>query len=200
MKSSPSLRQVLPLLLTAVVLGACSGDAVFRTKSIEGLMPALEFQLHDPHGHAVTAADYAGDVRMMFFGYTSCPDICPLTMGRLAAVVHALEPAERQRVRILFVSVDPRRDTPDKLREYVGYFGERIVGLSGEEPALRALAKRYRTTFGYGEPDATGFYEVSHSSGVYVFDERGEARLLFRPSDSVEAMASDLRTLLKASR
>lgn len=183
-------------LLCAFVLAACSRDEGFQAKSIAGLMPPLQFELTSDEGRRLSAADSDGKVRLMFFGYTSCPDICPLTLGRLSAVLHELPPEQREQVRVLFVSVDPRRDTVDKLHDYVGYFGEQVVGLRGEEAALRELAKRYRTTFGYGEPDPSGFYEVSHSSGVYVFDRQGRARLLFRPEDSIASMAADLQKLL----
>ena len=97
---------------------------------------------------------------------------------------------------MLFVSVDPQRDSVAKLHAYVDYFGDQVIGLRGPEPTLRKLAQRYRTTFGYGDPDETGFYEVSHSSGIYVFDGSGAARLLFRSDDPLAAMQDDLRQLL----
>lgn len=187
---------VLSLAL-GLLLSACSPDVRYQTKSLQGLMPDLAFELTDEQGRLVTAADTAGNVRLLFFGYTSCPDICPMTLARLAAVVRLLPAEAASQVRVLFVSVDPQRDSVEKLGTYVAYFGKSFIGLRGTEPQLRVLAKRYRTTFGYGEPDDTGFYEVSHSSGVYVFDGTGKARLLFRPDDTVEAMAADLQVLLQ---
>ena len=102
-------------------------------------------------------------------------------------------------VTTLFVSVDPRRDTPERLASYVSFFGEGIVGLTAEEPTLRKLAKRYRTTFGYDQPDANGNYNVSHSSAVYVFDRSGSARLLLRPGLSPEQISEDLAQLARES-
>lgn len=189
-----SLAFIAMLLLG--LASACSRDEGFHAKSIAGLMPPLEFSLTDDAGNTASAQDTAGKIRLLFFGYTSCPDICPVTLGRLGAVIQGLPEAQRDHVRVLFVSVDPQRDSVAKLHAYVDYFGDQVIGLRGPEPALRKLAQRYRTTFGYGDPDESGFYEVSHSSGVYVFDGSGAARLLFRPDDPLDAMQDDLRQLL----
>ncbi|EHJ04218.1 electron transport protein SCO1/SenC [Marinobacter manganoxydans MnI7-9] len=97
----------------------------------------------------------------------------------------------------MFVSVDPKRDTPERLAKYVDFFGDNIVGLTGKEPQLRELAKRYRTTFGYDEPDRDGNYAVSHSSAIYVFDREGNPRLLMRPDLSREEIRHDLVALIQ---
>jgi protein SCO1/2 len=99
-------------------------------------------------------------------------------------------------VRILFVSVDPARDTLAALNKYAAVFGPQVVGLRGTQDELRALTKRYRVSYGYGKPDAKGNYEVSHSSAVYVFDRQGEVRLLAGASDTASAITDDLRRLL----
>lgn len=189
-----SLAFIAMLLLG--LASACSRDEGFHAKSIAGLMPPLEFSLTNDEGNAASAQDTAGKIRLLFFGYTSCPDICPVTLGRLGAVIQGLPEDRREQLRVLFVSVDPQRDSVAKLHAYVDYFGDQVIGLRGPEPALRKLAQRYRTTFGYGDPDETGFYEVSHSSGIYVFDGSGAARLLFRSDDPLAAMQDDLRQLL----
>lgn len=189
-----SLAFIAMLLLGLAT--ACSRDEGFHAKSIAGLMPPLEFSLTSDEGNAASAQDTAGKIRLLFFGYTSCPDICPVTLGRLGAVIQGLPEERREQLRVLFVSVDPQRDSVAKLHAYVDYFGDQVIGLRGPEPALRKLAQRYRTTFGYGAPDETGFYEVSHSSGIYVFDGSGAARLLFRSDDPLAAMQDDLRQLL----
>lgn len=108
-----------------------------------------------------------------------------------------LQPELQDEVLTLFVSVDPKRDTPERLAEYVNFFGDDIVGLSGSEKQLRELAKRYRTTFGYDEPDADGDYNVSHSSAVYVFDREGNTRLLIRPDLSAEKIRQDIAALVQ---
>ncbi len=110
---------------------------------------------------------------LLYFGYTHCPDVCPTTLSLLSHAVTALG-TDAGQVRILFVSVDPARDTLAQLKTYAAAFGPEVVGLRGSEAELKALTKRYRVSYGYGKPDARGDYEVSHSSAVYVFDR--EAR------------------------
>lgn len=187
------------LILLLALLAGCGSEPAWNTKDISGLMPELAFTLTDENDRGVSAADYSGKLRLLFFGYTSCPDICPTTLGRLQAALGQLNETERQRTRVLFVSVDPERDGPAELRDYTRWFGPAFVGLTGTEKQLRELSRRYRTTFSYGKPDAHGEYEVSHSSAVFVFDAQGQARLLLRDSDSPQAIAADLKRLLSAS-
>ena len=184
------------LLLFAVVLAGCVQEP-WQTKDISGLMPPLQLRLTAAGGETLTEEDLQGRVVLMAFGYASCPDVCPATLARLSALKRGLSSAAGEGVRILFVSVDPGRDTPERLAEFTGHFGSGIIGATGTEEQLRALARRYRTTFSTGDPGLEPFYEVTHSSGVYVFDTSGRARLLFRPDDSMEAMALDLRRLLR---
>ncbi|WP_440996141.1 SCO family protein [Arhodomonas sp. SL1] len=191
------LRVAAVALALAALLIACSG-AEWRTKDISGMMPELDFELTDENGEAVTEADYAGKVNILFFGYTFCPDICPVVLARLMRILNELEPAEREQVQVLFVSVDPRRDTPERLREYTSAFGEDFIGLTGTQEQLKALNKRYRVTYGYGEPDEHGNYIVSHSGAVFIFDKDGTAQLLVRDSDPNEDVLADLRRLLDA--
>ena len=161
-------------------------------------MPKLEFDLIDSQGAPVSGDDYSGQVRMLFFGFTSCPDVCPTTLQKLSQAVSGLSPEDKEEVLTLFVSVDPERDTPARLAEYVNFFGERIVGLTGKAADLRTLTQRYRTTFGHEEPDAEGDYAVTHSGAVYVFDREGNPRLLMRPEDlSAQAIRQDLVALLE---
>jgi len=179
----------------AAGLGACS-DPPWRTKDVSGLMPPLEFELRSDDGRQVTAEDYRGKVSLVFFGYTHCPDVCPTTLARLTEVAAQLDdPGE---VRVLFITVDPARDTTERLHAYARAFGPRVVGLRGERAALDALTKRYRVTYGYGEPDASGNYLVSHSSAVYAFDREGEIRLLIRDSDPLDDVVADLKRLVAA--
>ncbi|HYQ91109.1 MAG TPA: SCO family protein [Candidatus Competibacteraceae bacterium] len=190
----------LAMLVMLTVLVGCSDEAPpWRTKDITGLMPRLQFALTDEQGKSVSAEDYNGKVTLLYFGYTFCPDVCPMTLGRLASAIKHLDPAAQARVQVLFVSVDPRRDTPTRLRDYTAAFGPEFVGLSGTQEQLQTLTKHYRVTYGYGEPDASGNYAVSHSSAVYVFDPQGKIRLLLRDDDSIKAIAQDLARLTKAS-
>lgn len=189
----------LPLLLiSTILLSGCLGeDSSWHGKDIKGLMPELAFELTGTSGETVTASDLDGQIRLLFFGFTSCPDVCPTTLQKLSQAIKAMPPELQSQTQTLFVSVDPQRDTPERLASYVDFFDKRIVGLTGNEPELRELAKRYRTTFGYDEPDADGNYAVSHSSAVYVFDRDGKARLLLRPDLSTDEIRQDLIALAR---
>ncbi|MDL0433520.1 SCO family protein [Marinobacter sp. TBZ242] len=190
------MLSVTAMTVATVILAGCLGDdESWRGKDISGLMPELAFELTDTSGNTITASETNGEIRMLFFGFTSCPDVCPATLQKLARAVNDMPDNLQKDTRIVFVSVDPRRDTPDRIESYVDFFSERAIGLTGEEKALRELSKRYRTTFGYDDPDAEGNYNVSHSGAVYVFDREGDARLLFRPDLSVEDIRADLVAL-----
>lgn len=193
------VRGALVAALAGAVLAGCSRGEPWETMDISGMMPELEFTLVDEDGEPVRAERFRGRVVLMFFGYTSCPDVCPTTLARLTDVLGELDPEARRRVDVLFVSVDPERDTPARLAAYTDAFGDGIVGLTGDQEALRDLNRRYRVTYGYGEPDAEGNYEVSHSGAVFAFDAEGDARLLIRGSDGREALVSDLRRLVRTA-
>ena len=185
------------LLLLVIWITACSQSQHTRhATDITQIMPDLTFSLEDDDGKPVTADSYRGKIRLLFFGYTHCPDVCPLTLGKLSAVLHGMTPEQRNRLAVLFVSVDPARDTAAVRKRYCAAFGPEFRGLSGSLEQIRKLTRRYRATFGYGEKDANGQYEVSHSSAIYVFDSQGHARLLVRGDASVKEIGEDLRQLL----
>lgn len=165
---------------------------------IGGVMPPLQFTLVGDDGKAMTAADFAGKVVLLYFGYTHCPDVCPTTLADLAQALRLLG-AEANRVSVLFVSVDPKRDTPAVLKSYAAGFAPQVVGLSGSQEQLEALTKRYRVAYSLGNADAYGNYVVYHSSSVFVFDPRGRVRLLAGDSDLPCAIAHDLEQLLNVS-
>lgn len=190
------MQRLATFCLLALLAAGCGNDPSLKTKDITGMMPNLEFTLTSENGEIVTEKDYAGTINLLFFGYTNCPDVCPATLARLSATLRHLSREDADRVRVLFVSVDPGRDDPESLRSYTALFGEGFVGLTGTRDQLDALTRRYRTTYGYGEADAQGNYEVSHGSAVYVFDPAGNARLLIRPADSREAIAHDISRLI----
>lgn len=184
-------------LLTLVLLvAACSQHKPgWKLDNIDGLMPSLQFSLTDDTGQTVHANDFRGKLVMLYFGYTHCPDVCPTTLARLSQAAASLGKQSRE-VRILFISVDPARDTPAVLKRYAAAFGPDVVGLTGSETALRALSKRYRVTYSLAKPDAHGNYEVTHSSAVFIFGTDGHSKLLARGTDSASAIAHDLRQLL----
>jgi protein SCO1/2 len=186
-------------LMVAGLLAACSaGGPPYQLANVTGLVAPLEFHLTDQDGRPVTAADYRNDVVLLYFGYTHCPDQCPTTLAMLANAIHTLGPQGSQ-VRVLFVSVDPRRDTTAVLERYVGNFGPQFVGLRGDQAELTRLSKRYRITYHYEAPDKYGDYEVDHSSAVFVFGRHGRARLLGQSSNTMQQYVADLRRLLASS-
>ncbi|GAB3680770.1 SCO family protein [Salinisphaera aquimarina] len=195
----PSLFSFLraAVLGLALVLSGCGSDTPdYTAHDIQGVMPNLAFNLTDENGKKVDADDYAGDLRLLFFGYTNCPDICPATMARIRAALGGLDEAQRDKVDVLFVSVDPKRDSLERIRQFTSSFGPDFVGLTGSQEQLRALSKRYRVTYGYGEPNDHGFYLVSHSSAIFAFDSQGRARLLANQSETIDQLSADLKTLL----
>lgn len=196
---TPSTRRVflaLIALLALVSLSACQREPQpeWRLNDVSGHLPDLDFRLTDDNGKPVTGADFKGKVTVMYFGYTHCPDVCPLTLTQLHVVLDRLgAPAEK--VRILFVSVDPARDTPAIMHAYVNAFDKRAVGLVGSDRDVEALAKRYRSAFTREPNRGDGNYEVSHSSAIYIFDGDGKARLLATPSASQDDIVHDLHLL-----
>lgn len=174
---------------------SCSHESGWALKNISGLMPPLEFAMTDERGHTVDAGNYRGKVVLLYFGYTHCPDVCPTALNRMAGVLGHLGEAA-QRVRVLFVTVDPARDSERVLSRYTESFGPQFIGLHGTSQQLRDLARRYRVSYGRGEPDAEGRYPVSHSSAVFIFDATGEPRLLATPGHSRTMVEHDLRRLL----
>lgn len=189
--------------LSALVLAATSGcghEARYRLHDISGFVPRLAFTLDDASsGAPVTARSFRGKTVLLYFGYTHCPDVCPATLAKLASAVTALAPDERDAVRILFVTVDPMRDTNAVLKAYAAAFGPQVVALRGTKAEIDTLAARYRVSYGFGKPGANGDYEVSHSSAVFIFDRNGRAVLLADPADGAAAIQSDLRSLVGGS-
>ena len=187
---------VAVLAAAALFTAGCSEDRSWNLKDVSGLMPDLEFRLtRAADGETVTAADYSGRVRVVYFGFTNCPDVCPVTLARFKQALQELGPAADD-VRVLFISVDPERDTRERLAQYVDAFGDRFVGLRGPIPRLREITKRYRVTFSHGEPDENGFYDVSHSTAAFIFDRDGDIRLLARSQSNIDAIAADLERLV----
>jgi protein SCO1/2 len=186
-------------LLGLCLLAACSHPSPFALTNITGLMPPLQFNLRDGDDRPVSARDYQGKVVLLYFGYTHCPDVCPTTLAMLSQAVRALG-TDASQVRVLFVSVDPQRDTAPLLKRYVNYFGPQFVGLSGPDGALLPLTRRYRVAYHRDPPDHDGNYAVEHSSAIFVFDQRGRARLLASSSADYApmAVAADLRRLIAA--
>jgi len=187
----------LCLLLILAVPGGAAAAAQWRTNSIRGVMPNLEFTLVGERGNPVHGHDYRGRTTLLYFGYTHCPDVCPLTLAKITQAMKDIGQTA-DGVRVLFVSVDPARDSPQKLAAYTSAFDPRIVGLTGTRAQLDALTKRYRVAYRYGKKDDEGNYPVYHSAGIFVFDRQGRARLLMNAKKaSVADIRHDLGQLLR---
>ncbi len=158
---------------------------------ISGGMPKLDFHL-SADGKPVTAADFRGKVVALYFGYTHCPDVCPATLANLADMLGKVGSPD---VRVLFVTVDPERDTDQVMADYAKAFSPQVVGLRGSANALADLARTYRVAYEVrkGPP-----YEVMHSNAVFFFDRDGRARLVTTDTGDTAAMAEDVKRLLSS--
>lgn len=198
-------RALVPVLL-ALTLVACSDRAgppsapsPFKSTDITAVDWGRDFHLTDHNGKPRSIADFKGKVVMLFFGYTHCPDLCPTTMAEMAQVRSKLG-EDGRRVQGLFVTVDPQRDTPQVLAQYVPAFDPSFLGLYGDENATAALAREFRFFYSAQKADAQGNYTVDHGGGIYVFDPQGRLHLLMRPGTGIDAMADDIALLLKEAR
>jgi len=182
--------------LSMLAIAACSpSKPQFESVDITGANYAQDFHLVDVTGKPRSLADYRGKVVMLFFGYTQCPDVCPTTMADLKTVMQALGP-DADRVQVLFVTLDPERDTPPLLAQYVPAFDPRFVGLLGDDSAIARTAKEFKV-FYQRVPGATpGSYTLDHTAGTYVFDPAGRIRLFIRQGETNAAMTHDVKQLL----
>lgn len=192
------VRSLIGLTCAALIAGCSHDDGPWQLTNVTGHLPDLAFSLTEDSGQSVTGSAFRGKTTLVYFGYTHCPDVCPETMARLMQVLEKLPADEAKQVRILFISVDPARDTPQALHAYVAAFdAEHIRGLTGTDAQVESLAKRYRVAYQMEKRDPNGSYEVTHSSAVYIFDRDGHARLLATDSNTPDAIAHDLRRVIE---
>lgn len=183
-------------LVALLGLTACSKPvAQFDSVDITGADYAHDFHLTDASGRPRALADYRGKVVMLFFGYTQCPDVCPTTMADLKSVMQALGP-ESDRVQVLFVTLDPERDTAALLAQYVPAFDPRFVGLRGDDATTEATAKEFKVFYQKVPGTVPGSYTLDHTAGTYVFDAAGHIRLFIRQNEGAVAITHDVKLLL----
>lgn len=191
------LGRTLLCVAMALSVNSCDTEKHWQLHEITGHLPDLRFSMMSDTGQPVTDKTYQGYLVLLFFGFTSCQAECPATLFRLTKIVQRLE-NKAHRIRILFVTLDPGRDTLHVLNRYVTAFdAEHTIGLTGNETEIGNLAKRCRAAF---RPRKFNSDELSHSSAVYVFDPQGHARFLITPDDSMVTVADDLRRLLDSSQ
>jgi len=183
------LVAAVAVLQSQVALAAAS----YRLAEWPAAAPQPDFQLVDMNGHRRGLKDYAGEVSIVFFGYTHCPDVCPTELLKLSQVVRALGPLASQ-VQVLFVSLDPERDTPELLKDYVTSFDPRFIGLTGSKAEINAAAASFSVQF--AKVSLGNDYTIDHSTGSYVIDQTGRLRLVGTMQNSPDDWAQDLRTLV----
>ena len=194
------MRSFLRLLGAALVLLSLLGcgppQPEFKNTDVTGVDCCKDFRLTDHNGKTRTLADFRGKVVVMFFGYTQCPDVCPTTMMEMTAVLQQLG-KDAPRVQMLFVTVDPERDTRELLANYVPAFDPSFIGLYGDVETTARTAKEFRVFYQKQPGSTPTSYTVDHTAGSYVFDPQGRVRLFARYGDGGANLAADLRTLLK---
>ena len=182
-------------LLCAVLLGACGRDASkFKLTDVTGANFGKTLELNDHTGKRRTLADFNGKVVVLFFGFTHCPDVCPTTMVELANVARELGP-DAVRLQVLFVTVDPERDTPQVLRQYVPSFYPTFLGLHGTLEETTRATKEFKIYFQKQTPPG-GSYSVDHSAGTYILDPQGRLRLFAQYGAGAPVLLHDIRLLL----
>jgi protein SCO1 len=192
---------LLAALILSAGLAACSrpDTTPWKLTDVSGHLPDLDFKLTDDTDKPVTGQSFLGQTTLVYFGYTHCPDVCPETMARLMQVMQQLGP-DAKNTRIVFITVDPARDTAPVLHDYVRAFdAQHAVGLTGTAGAIESIAKRYRVAYQMEKRDPSGAYDVTHSSAVYIFDSHGHARLLATESDSIDTITHDLRRVINST-
>ncbi|MGE0874842.1 MAG: SCO family protein [Burkholderiales bacterium] len=193
---------VVPIALLLGVVAAYTTvrsserGARFEAVDITGSDWGRGFELTDHHGTRRTLGDFRGKIVMLFFGYTNCPDMCPTTLALLATAVKQLSEEDARDVQVLFVTVDPKRDTPEILARYVPAFHPGFLGLHSDPETTARTAREFKAFFELRPPNEYGSYSVDHSGQVFVFDPQGRLRLFVRPEAAPEAIVHDVRKLL----
>ena len=185
------------LLLLAALIAGCdsSPKPSFQLTDLTGAEFGRDFQLTDHNGKPRTLADFKGEVVAIFFGYTHCPDVCPITLGELAIVANELG-KDAGRMQVLFITADPERDTPAVLSKYVPAFHPDFLGLYGDADATARTAKEFKV-FYQKQPLPGGGYSVDHSAGTYIYDTAGRLRLFAGYGQGAPKMLHDIRLLLQ---
>jgi protein SCO1/2 len=194
-------RHLISLALCSALLSACSDKPTDATASgfsgidITGADYATGFSLTDHNGQTRSLADFKGKVVVIFFGYTQCPDVCPTSMSEMAQAKQLLG-ADGDKLQGLFVSVDPERDTPEIMKEYMGSFDPTFLALYAQPDKLPEVAKSFRIYYKKVDGKTPTSYTMDHSAGSYVYDTQGRLRLYHRYGSGAPALAGDLKKLL----
>ena len=187
------------LVLCVGLLAACSGGGEappkFNATDVSGADWGRELSLTDHNGKPRTLADFKGKVVILFFGFTQCPDICPTTLGASAAAMNLLG-ADADKVQVLFVTLDPARDTPEVLAKYAPAFHPSFLGLYGNAEATAAAAKEFKVFFQKAPGATPDSYTIDHTAASYAIDPQGRLRLYMKHGETPDQMAADIKLLL----
>ena len=190
-------RAVLLGVAVVFLLAACdSGKPQFKNTDVTGADYAKDFALTDHTGKRRSLADYKGKVVTIFFGFTQCPDVCPTALAEMKAVLDKLGPIDAKRVQVLFITVDPERDTQALLANYVPAFDPSFVGLYGDLESTQSVAKSFKVFYQKVPGKTPGSYSVDHSAGSYAYDPQGRLRLFIRHGQPLEGLVNDIKLLL----
>jgi protein SCO1/2 len=197
-KLAVRIARISALSLMSLALLACSPKQSFKNVDITGGKAfGNDFSLLDPDGKVRTLADFKGKVVVMFFGYTQCPDVCPTTLTEMQQVMTLLGP-QSDKVQVLFVTVDPERDSASILKQYVPAFDSRFLGLRpADDAALEKVTKDFKIYYKKVPGTSPGSYTMDHTAGSYAFDPEGHLRLYIKHAQGPETLAHDLKELLK---
>ena len=183
------------LTIGAAGLWVLTQSYTFHGSVIEKPMPAPNFTLIQANGNPFQLSDYKGQIVVLFFGYTSCPDVCPTTLSELRKM-RARLPRETNHVQVVFVSVDPDRDTPERVASYVSAFDSSFIGLSGKLDSLTPIWKAYGVYVEKHQSDSAMGYEVDHTAVVYVIDKDGNLRVTYPFGETADDMVQDVNYLI----
>jgi protein SCO1/2 len=194
------LRRTAFLSLAALLaLAGCAPQdkPQFKAVDITGADYARDFALPDAQGRTRSIKDFAGKAVVVFFGYTQCPDVCPTTLQEIAEAKKLLGP-DGDKVQGIFITVDPARDKPELLKAYVANFGPDFVALRGDDAQTAAVAKDFKVYYKRVDGKVPGSYFMEHTAASYVYDPQGKLRLYVRYGSGAQALADDLKLLLKS--
>jgi protein SCO1/2 len=191
-------RRTALLTLAASALAACAPESKpqFKAVDITGAEYAKDFPLPDADGRMRSIKDFQGKAVVVFFGYTQCPDVCPVTLTEIAEAKKLLG-ADGAKVQGVLITVDPERDKPELLKAYVANFGPDFIALRGTPEQTAQVAKDFKVFFRRVEGKAPGTYFMEHSAASFVYDPQGRLRLYSRYGSGAQALADDLKLILK---
>lgn len=197
----PNVCLGLLMLIGSVIFTGCGPQSTqksaFKGHDISGSGLGQNLAMQDRNGQLRTLADYQGKIVVVFFGFTQCPDICPTALSQLAQAVDSLEETTQKNVQVLMISVDPARDTPTVLHDYVQLFHPEFEGLTGTAEQLHKTAQSFKAFYAKVPSLQTDQYSMDHSASFYVLDQQGKARSLLDGDASPSDIAHDIRLLLE---